>query len=210
MNDSVSATAGNQPGQAAHNAVRLIRDEHGRLAAVIHGMLHLVRQMEKTGVQPDLKVLRAMLFYISEYPERLHHPKEDEFLFGRLRSRTQQFNSAIEVLEAQHAEGEALVHKLEHMLIRLEFVGKPAHAGFRKLVEEYAEFYFSHMRIEEEQILPAAEQMLDDTDWILINDAFSANADPLENTDLKGDFDRLFTLIVNIAPAPIGLGPALN
>lgn len=209
MNSTATASGG-QLGQAARNAIRLIRDEHGRLAAVIHGMLHLARQMEKTGVEPDLRVLRAMLFYISEYPERLHHPKEDEFLFARLRSRTQQYNAALDLLEAQHAEGEALVHKLEHMLIRLEFTGKAAHAPFRKMAEEYAEFYFSHMRIEEEQIIPGAEQSLEDTDWTLINYAFGANTDPLENQELKGDFNRLFTLIVNIAPAPIGLGPAVS
>jgi len=29
-------------------------------------------------------VLRAMLFYIDEFPERLHHPKESDLLFTRV------------------------------------------------------------------------------------------------------------------------------
>ena len=29
-----------------------------------------------------------MLRYIDEYPERLHHPKEDQFLFARLAKRS--------------------------------------------------------------------------------------------------------------------------
>lgn len=191
-------------------AVRLIRDEHSRLAAVIHGMLHLARQMGKSKVAPDLRVLRAMLFYISEYPERLHHPKEDQFLFARLRSKSHEFDGTLDKLESQHGQGESLVHQLEHMLIRLEFAGEEAYVPFMNLVEQYADFYFSHMRVEEEQVLPAAEKCLDEADWKAVGDAFAANIDPLEKKDLKGDFERLFTLIVNIAPAPIGLGPAVN
>jgi hypothetical protein len=30
---------------------------------------------------PPFDVLRAMLFYIDEFPERLHHTKESELLF---------------------------------------------------------------------------------------------------------------------------------
>ncbi|WP_151445635.1 hemerythrin domain-containing protein [Lacisediminimonas profundi] len=210
MNSTAAATSTVQPSHAARDAVRLIRDEHSRLAAVIHGMLHLTRQMAKTKVAPDLKVLRAMLFYISEYPERLHHPKEDQFLFARLRDRTHDFDGALDKLEAQHAQGEALVHKLEHMLIRLEFAGEQAYVPFMEMVEQYAEFYFGHMRVEEETIIPGAEQQLDQADWAAIGNAFAANTDPLEKKDLKGDFERLFTLIVNIAPAPIGLGDPVS
>lgn len=190
----------------ARDAIRLIRDEHSRLAAVIHGMLHVARQMAKTKVAPDLKVLRAMLFYISEYPERFHHPKEDQFLFARLRGHTHDFDGALGTLEAQHHQGESLVHKMEHMLIRVEFAGAPAYAPFLDMVEQYAEFYFNHMRIEEETILPAAEKQLNEGDWQAVGQAFAANVDPLDPTEIKSDFERLFTLIVNIAPAPIGLG----
>ncbi|MDO8299045.1 hemerythrin domain-containing protein [Lacisediminimonas sp.] len=208
MNSTVAATGSAPASHVARDAIRLIRDEHSRLAAVIHGMLHMARQMAKTKVEPDLKVLRAMLFYISEYPERFHHPKEDQFLFARLRSHTHDFDGALDTLEAQHGQGESLVHKMEHMLIRLEFSGVQAYAPFLQMVEDYAEFYFNHMRIEEETILPGAEKQLDETDWQAVGQAFAANVDPLEKKELKGDFDRLFSLIVNIAPAPIGLGDA--
>lgn len=210
MNTPGTAASALHLSHAGREAVRLIRDEHSRLAAVIHGMLHLSRQMAKSRLVPDLKVLRAMLFYISEYPERLHHPKEDAFLFARLRSHTHELDGALDALEAQHHQGEELVHRLEHALIRLEFAGAPACACFADAVEAYAEFYFGHMRVEEETIIPAAEKLLTEADWRVIGDAFSSNSDPLENKDLKGDFERLFTLIVNIAPAPIGLGAALD
>jgi hypothetical protein len=41
------------------------------------------------GDEPErfFDVLRAMLFYIDEFPERLHHPKESDLLFPKLARR---------------------------------------------------------------------------------------------------------------------------
>ena len=50
-----------------------------------------------------------------------------------------------------------------------------------------------------------AERALTEGDWEDVNDAFSANVEPigdLPNTDFKALFQR----ILNLAPAPIGLG----
>jgi hemerythrin-like domain-containing protein len=71
-----------------HSALRVIRDEHASLAAMLESML----QMIKRGPDADGKhapeqyfdVLRAMLFYIDEFPEKLHHPKESDLLFPRI------------------------------------------------------------------------------------------------------------------------------
>jgi hypothetical protein len=63
------------------------------------------------------------------------------------------------------------------------------------------------MRCEEQELLPLAETALIEEDWEAIEAAFAGNADPI--ADLRDqDFDKLFTRIVNIAPAPIGLGEA--
>ena len=58
-----------------HEAANIIRDEHRSLAAVVHGMQFLVREIRAKGRGPDYRLLHAMLYYIREFPERLHHPK---------------------------------------------------------------------------------------------------------------------------------------
>ena len=193
-----------------HPALRIVREEHERLAAVVHGMRYLLRAMDKKAAQPDLRVFRAMLLYISEYPERLHHPKEDAHLFAPLRKRTHEYDATLDELDAQHAQGEALVRRLEHLLLRYEFGGEREFAPFAEQVERYAEFYFRHMRIEEEIIFPALRQHFSQEDWEKADQEFIANVDPLAGADLKHDFERLFTTIVSITPAPVGLGPALQ
>src|SRR5437867_2206188 len=128
------------------NAVRLILDEHKQLSAVIQGMLCFVRLIDKGEKAPGLMVFRAMLYYIREYPEQVHHPKEDQYLFARLRDRTSELDETLAELESQHTQGEALVRELEHALTRYELEGSSAFLAFRDLVEKYAKFYFSHMR----------------------------------------------------------------
>ena len=59
-------------------AIGLIQDEHRSLAAVIQAAEFLVRKYVREDKSPDFKLLHAMLYYVREFPERRHHPKEDK------------------------------------------------------------------------------------------------------------------------------------
>ncbi len=187
------------------NAVRIILDEHEQLLAVTQGMLYFVRLIDKGETAPELKVFRAMLYYIREYPEKIHHPKEGQYLFARLRDRTNELDETLEELESQHMEGEALVRELEHALTRYELGGRFSFPAFRDLVEKYAAFYFSHMQLEEEVILPAAKRLFTSEDWGIVDAAFAGNRDPFAGVDLSNDLEKLFLMIVNTIPVQNGL-----
>lgn len=186
---------------ALHPTTRIIKQEHQRLGAVIRAMLHFVRGIGEGDNPPPFKVFRAMLLYIADFPEKMHHPKEDG-LFVLLQKRTGTVDDTIAELEVQHAQGEALVRNLEHQLTRYELQGGAAADAFFKAVEDYAAFYFGHMRMEEEIILPAIEKFLTTQDWDEADVAFAAN----EVSADKERFEQLFSIIANITPAPIGLG----
>jgi hemerythrin-like domain-containing protein len=195
---------------ASNAAIRVIREEHHCLAAVIKAMRHFARSIADGGKAPDLKVFRAMLLYICEYPEKIHHPKEDRYLFAPLRRHTNEVDEVIATLEVQHEEGEHLVRELEHALTRYELLGQSHYAAFHDMVEKYSAFYFEHMRMEEEVILPAAKKWLSEQEWTEMGKTFAENRDPLASLNNKDDFDRLFCLITTITPAPLGVGPALE
>ena len=191
------------------SSLRIIRDEHQHLSSVIKSMLYFVRQIEAGGKIPELKVFRAMLYYIMEYPEKVHHPKEDLYLFAKIKERTHQLDAELDSLSEQHVQGELMAHRLFHALLGFEFAGMPAFAHFRELVEQYAVFYFNHMRAEEEQIIPVARQVLNDQDWKEVDAAFFENARIADDEAERFKYEELFTLIVNITPAPIGLADPL-
>jgi hemerythrin-like domain-containing protein len=187
-------------------ALNIIRSEHRALAAVIHGLRYLVEQVDKGGPAPDLKVFRAMLHYIDAFPERLHHPKEDRYLFAKIRQRYPEANAIIAGLEAQHVRGAQLIRELERALLAWEEEGSRAFPDFAHRVREYSEFHWQHMREEEDVVLPLAERVLLAEDWRAIDAAFEGNQDPLLGEEVQKDFDKLFSRIVNLAPPPIGLG----
>ena len=189
-------------------ALNIIRDEHRSIAAVLHGMQHLIRQMRERGTKVDPKVFRAMLYYLDTFSERMHHPKEDRYLFDPLRRRGAGPDALIAELERNHAEGGNVIRRVEQCLIRYEEGGDKEFAEFAREIDRFVEGYWEHMRKEEEHVFPLAEKLFTPDDWIALDRAFKAHADPLANDREEKDFRKLFSRIVNLAPPPVGVGPS--
>lgn len=187
-------------------ATRILRGEHRAISAVLHGLQRLARIAGEGRLVPDFRVFVAMIYYIDTFPERLHHPKEEVFLFDRVQSRTRAADAIIGELRAEHVLGAQLIRGIEQALVRFE-AGAPAGAQqFASAVDGYAQFHWDHMRKEEDQLLPLAVSHLKAEDWREIASAFAANPDPIGDAGEKEDYDALFARLVTLAPAPIGLG----
>lgn len=187
--------------------LQIIRDEHAALAAVLRS---LSMMLERGPLDEPLRffdVVRAMLFYIDEFPERLHHPKESDLLFPKVARLAPELMPVIGRLESDHMKGESTVRALQHLLLGWELIGESRREAFLDAAQDYMAFYLEHMRIEETQILPAAEKLLAPEDWEALDVAFLASRDPLAGGVREPAYDRLFTRIVMTAPAPIGVGP---
>ena len=184
-------------------AISILKNEHRSISAVLHGLKELARLAQEATVRPRFQVLRSMLRYIDEYPERLHHPKEDRYLFARVLKRAAEARPLVAELQAEHEEGARLIRELERALLFFE-EGWPAGArAFRDAADGYAEFHWQHMHKEEQVLLPLAERVLTPADWKAIDRAFAANNDPA-----AAGYQKLFSRIANLAPAPVGLGEA--
>ncbi|MBT9507411.1 hemerythrin domain-containing protein [Rhodoferax sp.] len=191
----------------AHESIRIIRDEHAALAAMLRSLRLMFERGPGDEPESFFDVLRAMLFYIDEFPERLHHPKESELLFPRVARLAPDTLDVIARLEKDHAQGESAVRELQHLLLAWELVGESRRPAFEQSAKKYLDFYLEHMRLEEMVILPAAQKVLSDADWKELDAAFATNCDPLTGKYPRDPvYDRLFTHIVMRAPAPIGLG----
>ena len=191
-----------------HTAIDIIHEEHQALSAMLRSLSMLVTQAHREGRAPDFEVLRAMLFYVDEFPERLHHPKESELLFPVLLERCPELADVIDRLEQDHAQGETAILALQHALLAYEMMGEPRREDFEIQLGRYTRFYLQHMSMEETRILPVAERVLGPDDWQLLDAAFASNRDPMGGHEPDPEYRSLFRRILNAAPAPIGLGPA--
>jgi len=189
--------------------ITIIRDEHRSIAAILHGMQYLVNEIREHGGKVDLRVFWAMLYYLDTFSERMHHPKEDRYLFRALREKTREGAEVIAQLEREHASGEQALKELEQCLARFQEGGMKEFPGFAKGVDKFVKGNWEHMRKEEEQVLPLAERVLSAEDWQEADRAFEENRDPLADERETKDFQKLFSRIVNLAPPPIGVGPGI-
>jgi hemerythrin-like domain-containing protein len=180
--------------------------EHRSIAAVLAALEALVRERRDRRAKIDPRVFRAALYYLDVFAEREHHPKEEQALFARLRSRTREADAVLDELGREHESGERAMRELEQALVRFEEGGDAEFPAFAAAVERFIGRYREHMRKEERDVMPLARRVLDAADWAAIEAAFAAHRDPLAGAGTD-DYDALFQRIVTLAPAPIGLGP---
>lgn len=185
-------------------------EEHSSLDAVLHAMSALVREVTERGRFIDPKIFRAILYYLDVFPEREHHRKEEAILFPRIRLRTRDADAILDQLTCEHEAGENAIRELEQAFVRYEEYGDHEFAAFAAAVDTYVKRYREHMRKEEREVMPLAQRVLTPEDWVDIETAFATHRDPLAGTSPETRHDQLFSRIVMLVPAPLGLGSPLE
>lgn len=155
---------------------------------------------------PDFRLLFALVDYIVAFPERLHHPKEDEHLFRALARRCADARPLLAELSAEHARGDELIGTLSGALARYAREGMAAFEPFAAAVDDYAAFHGRHMGKEEELVLPLAQRQLSADDWASIDAAFRANDNPRAGMSPKAHVDALFRRVLDLLPAHASAG----
>ena len=186
----------NVPLTPEQRALAVIRDEHRSLAAVLHAMQDAVAD----GAPPiDFAMLRAAGYYLREFPERLHHRREEETLFRLLRLRAVASQVPIASLEQQHRDGSAAFARLETALAAFEAAGTAGRTAFADELERYAQQQWTHMGQEEAEILPMASEHLTEADWEAIASAFESHRDPCFDVQTESGFASVFKRLMDLA-----------
>jgi hemerythrin-like domain-containing protein len=186
----------------AQNSLQTIRDEHRTLGAMLRALGRMIDNGPGDEPERYFDVMRATLFYIDEFPERMHHPKESQLLFPQLAQLAPECHAVLARLEKDHAGLERAVRELQHLLLGWELVGESRRKAFEDATLRFVDLYITHMQIEDREILPLAERVLKDADLAALDAAFASNCDPLSGKYPRDPlFDRLFTRIVMSAAA---------
>lgn len=177
-------------------AITVIRDEHRSIAAVIRALQAAVAS---DAPPADFGSLRAAVFYLGAFPERLHHPREEQTLFRLLRERSFESHAVLDTLEQQHRDGSRTFEQLRAALAAFEAAGAEGRSAFEVAVREYAELQWRHMALEEQQVLPLASRHLQPQDWLTIATAFEAHEDPRFDLETEAGFARVFKRLMDLA-----------
>jgi hemerythrin-like domain-containing protein len=180
-------------------AIETIKQEHRALSQVVELLRHLLRDITSGYTEPDYQLLAVALYYIDEFPGRLHHAKEDTFLFAALQRHTEQFDPVLSRLDSEHDRDRETIRDMHRLLVLYQAGAAEALVQFRAAVEDYAATLYDHMR-SEEGLLAACREHLTDEEWCVIAEAFARDKDPLVGNERRREFALLQHRIVNLLP----------
>jgi hemerythrin-like domain-containing protein len=186
------------------DSIGLWRAEHANFTTLLD-LLECQLDLFHKGEKPDYELMLDIMFYMTHYPDVLHHAKED-LAFARIRELDVNVRLIVDELTEQHARlkefGNALVRALDDIVNgsitareRVEVPGRAYVADFR-----------SHMLKEETTVLPMATKLLRDQDWAAIDAAIRHIDDPLFGKDGAERFAALRRQIERESTASKAIG----
>ena len=181
-------------------AIATIKQEHRTLAIVVSALQQWLAKVAERHAEADFGFFAAALYYINDFPERYHHPKEDNHLFKALRLRTTRLDAVMDDLQAEHVRSAQMVAYMEHTLVQYQGGAPNGLVLFKAAVDAYAAMLSDHMR-KEEELLAQAPAYLNREDWRDIAAAFDANDDPLLGNRASEEFGKLYVRIVVSLPS---------
>lgn len=159
------------------NSLKLWQDEHVNFAKLLD-LIAAQLDLFHAGETPDYDLVLDVMFYMTHYPDVVHHPKE-ELAFARIRQRDKSAVPLLDTLDRQHVE----LHRLgQELVASLSDVVNGAIAS-RDSIEGPARSYIAafrdHMQLEDAELVPLVRQWLDGKDWAAIETAIRHVEDPL-------------------------------
>jgi hemerythrin-like domain-containing protein len=182
-------------------------EEHRTLRIVLQILQRALHESAAFGMAPDFKLLSVVLYYLDDFPERVHHPKEDNHLFPMVRRRTRRFDATIRHLHTDHARSAQMIARIQRELVHFQAGAPQALERITASVAHYAELLEAHMQTEE-RLLNGARDELTEDDWRHLAQGLGAHHDPLTGDTTRQEFRLLRARIFNALPSKMRLDPA--
>jgi len=161
------------------NEIFKLRKEHvnsRKLLDILDAQLDLLHR----GEDPDYQLMTDILYYMTQYSDLIHHPRE-EAIFSLLLERNSSAEQDVAEITRQHHtigdSGACLYEKLENIInaeseiMQLQEIVAPGRL--------YVTTLRAHMDKEEQSLFVMAEQLLNDDDWKKIETETLSKPDPI-------------------------------
>lgn len=177
----------------------LLEEEHGNFARLLR-QFEAQLELFRVGGLPDYELMRDIMLYMQQYPDQVHHPREDriiERLLQRVHGRQlQRLRHLIQDHERMAAQATELVAALGNIGGDAVY---PRETVIAK-AQAYAAGLRAHMSEEEQTLLPLAREHLTPSDWAALARAMPEGEDPLAAARIDAAHRALFARMGARAP----------
>lgn len=146
------------------------------------------------GEHAEYSLLEDIMRYVTGYPDTHHHPAED-VVFAQLKTRVPEAAKDVDRILTEHA---ALLAKSRIFLEAIQAVEEGTimrRDEFVRRGHDYFDFLAEHMRVEESQLFPMAEEQLTEADWTEIAQGVEQQTDPIFGKTVDEDYRQLWQRI---------------
>ena len=170
--------------------LRALGDEHRyqmRLLALLEKQVAVLNLKQ----QPDYAVMQGVMRYMTQYPDRFHHPKED-LVFEKVVQRDPSAAPQVQDLLDAHVKIIAQGGELLALIDRCRAEPEKADTyALRKSAHAYVGAMRRHMDAEMLRVFPRAQQVLREDDWIEVDARMKPILDPVFGSEVAPEFQTL-------------------
>jgi len=162
-------------------------------------MRQLLRVLEEEmeAEHHDFDLMRQIVDYSLNYPDLVHHPREERLL-RRLLERDPASTASLGGLTADHEALAELTQRFAAALRDVEQDVEVPRAWFRQLCDDYILRTREHMEIEETRFFPRLLAVFEDADWLEF-DGLTRGYDPLFGNAIEHHYRTLHERIMKAA-----------
>ncbi len=175
--------------------IAALNRDHANVAKLLDLLESEILAIE-VGKTPDYPLLRNIMQYTTHYPDRFHHPIED-LIFAQLVRREPEVRVDVETQMDEHVSLGLAGREFERLLRKTDVDSVNVREGLAVTGLAYIRALREHMLIEEGILFPIAMEVLTEEDWKFINEGVAAIQDPLFDTTISNEYERLYSLITD-------------
>ncbi len=150
----------------------------------------------EVGKTPDYQLLQDIMCYMTQYPDRFHHPKED-LVFAQILKREPGAHADVEALLEEHFCIGLAGRNFDRMLRTSNIDTDTVREELGITGSVYIRALREHMLKEERILFALAKAVITEEDWQSIDEAVDAIEDPLFGTVIAKGYKRLYGLITD-------------
>jgi len=141
--------------------------------------------------EPDYDLVYDIMTYMSEYPDAVHHPKED-MIYRHLKANHDDIDESLRHIETDHKALGIASHEIRRDIDAIAADGVVSREALAASLRKYSEDLRKHMYWEEKDLFELADTMDDDESWAELLKSYDEASDPLFGSQTERRFQKLF------------------
>lgn len=170
-----------------------LRSDHRNMVLLLDLLDAEINRLAAAG-EPDFDLVRDIMLYMTEYPDAVHHPKED-IVYRHLKSLRPDIDADLARVETDHRYIEESGTKLKTDIEAMSAGENVDRDKVVKNLRHYMEQLREHMYWEETELFSLADELQHDGDWSEIVSKNDEIADPLFGPRVGKKFRKLMARI---------------